>query len=89
MLLLCKGRLGFYISNHLLKLITQPARVLASISLSDDRNGKIPVVAVINGGPHKQIVRFGNQFRVRDDAATVQALKEAGYDAHAEVLVSS
>ncbi|MBE9031300.1 DNA polymerase III subunit alpha [filamentous cyanobacterium LEGE 11480] len=53
----------------------------------DDRNGKIPVVAVINGGPHKQIVRFGNQFRVKDDAATVQALKDAGYQAHAEALV--
>lgn len=54
-----------------------------------DRDGKVPVVAVINGGAHKQIVRFGNQFRVKDDLATVKALKDAGYEAHAEVLVGA
>ncbi|NJN48804.1 MAG: hypothetical protein HC805_02120 [Alkalinema sp. RL_2_19] len=54
-----------------------------------DRDGKISVVAVINGGQHKQIVRFGNQFRVKDDAATVNALKEAGFPAHAELLIGA
>jgi DNA polymerase III subunit alpha len=55
----------------------------------DDRNGKISVVAVINSGHHKQIVRFGNQFRVKDDRATVDALKEAGFPAHAEMLIGA
>ncbi|MFM2430497.1 MAG: hypothetical protein RLZZ511_1710 [Cyanobacteriota bacterium] len=55
----------------------------------DDRNGKISVVAVINGGPQKHIVRFGNQFRVKDDQATVQALTAAGFPAHAELLIGA
>jgi DNA polymerase III subunit alpha len=55
----------------------------------DDRNGKISVVAVIKGGSQQQIVRFGNQFRVKDDQATVQALTAAGFPAHAERLISA
>jgi DNA polymerase III subunit alpha len=55
----------------------------------DDRSGKISVVAVINGGPNQQLVRFGNQFRVKDDRATVAALKDAGFPAHAEMLIGA
>jgi DNA polymerase III subunit alpha len=55
----------------------------------DDRSGKIPVVAVIEAMGQKQIVRFGNQFRVKDEHATVQALMQAGFQAHASTLVSA
>jgi DNA polymerase-3 subunit alpha len=55
----------------------------------NDRDGKIPVVAVIHGTQHKQVVRFGNQFRVKDEQATVNALKAAGFPAYAEVLISA
>jgi hypothetical protein len=31
----------------------------------------------------------GNQFRVKDDLATVTALKDAGFPAHAEMLIGA
>jgi DNA polymerase III subunit alpha len=55
----------------------------------EDRSGKIPVVAVIEGAGQKQVVRFGNQFRVKDDQATVNALKQAGFTARASALISA
>ncbi len=71
--------------------VTQQHRLrnILKTQKGDDRNGKIPVVAIIQNGQHKQVVRFGNQFRVKDDQATVTALKAAGFPAHAEVLVSA
>jgi DNA polymerase III subunit alpha len=50
---------------------------------------KIPVIAVISGGDRRELVRFGAQFRVQDDALTVQALHHAGFSARAEALVAS
>jgi DNA polymerase-3 subunit alpha len=55
----------------------------------DDRSGKIPVIAIIDGAGHKQLVRFGNQFRVKDERAAVNALKEAGFAARSSALISA
>jgi DNA polymerase III subunit alpha len=55
----------------------------------EDRSGKISVVAIVESAGQKQIVRFGNQFRVKDDRATVNALKQAGFTAHSSPLISA
>ncbi|MEB3292455.1 MAG: DNA polymerase III subunit alpha [Synechococcales bacterium] len=53
----------------------------------DDRSGKIPVVAIVSNPVRKQFVRFGNQFRVKDESATVTALLQAGFQARSTALV--
>jgi DNA polymerase III subunit alpha len=55
----------------------------------DDRSGRIPVVAILDIAGHKQLVRFGHQFRVKDDKAAVIALTDAGFTASASALISA
>jgi DNA polymerase III subunit alpha len=54
----------------------------------DDRMGKVPVVAVVADSARKQFVRFGNQFRVKDETLAVSALLQAGFQARSSALVS-
>ncbi|NER00025.1 MAG: trans-splicing intein-formed DNA polymerase III subunit alpha C-terminal partner DnaE-C [Cyanothece sp. SIO2G6] len=52
----------------------------------ENRKGKIPVVAVIASQQRRQVVRLGSQFRVCDEAATVQALNAQGFPARSAAL---
>lgn len=53
----------------------------------DRDKAKIPVIAIVGTPVKNQIVRFGSQFRVQDEAATVDALEKAGFRAHVSSLV--
>jgi DNA polymerase-3 subunit alpha len=52
----------------------------------EEDTGKVPVLAVINGGNRREIVRFGAQFRVRDHQSTVNALLREGFQAKTSFL---
>lgn len=54
---------------------------------ADDRSGKVPVVAIVSDRQRQQFVRFGTQFRVKDDLLTVEALKKEGFIARTSQLV--
>ncbi len=53
----------------------------------EERNAKIPVVAIVSANARQQFVRFGSQFRVGNEDATVDALKKAGFQARVSALV--
>ena len=55
----------------------------------EDERAKIPVVAIVSSAEKRHFVRFGNQFRVKDYQATVEALKKAGFQAKASSLISA
>lgn len=54
---------------------------------SNNRTGKIPVIAILGEPGHQRLVRFGNQFRVKDDQSTVKALVQAGFHAKTSALI--
>jgi DNA polymerase-3 subunit alpha len=49
---------------------------------------RIPVVAAITAHPHTLWVRMGSQFWVNNAQAAVEALRQAGYTARSESLLS-
>ena len=49
--------------------------------------GKVPVLALIDGGKQRQFIRFGQEFWVQNEQATVNSLINAGFWAYAEPLV--
>ncbi|MEL7506746.1 MAG: DNA polymerase III subunit alpha [Cyanobacteria bacterium J06554_1] len=55
----------------------------------DKREAKIPVVAMITYQGHRQVVRLGAQFRVKDPDAAVSALKAADFQAKTAPLMSA
>ncbi|NJM85309.1 MAG: trans-splicing intein-formed DNA polymerase III subunit alpha C-terminal partner DnaE-C [Leptolyngbyaceae cyanobacterium SL_1_1] len=55
----------------------------------DEREAKVPVVAIIGKHPQRQFVRLGAQFRVRDPEAAVAALTQADFKARSTPLVSA
>ncbi|MCU0567260.1 MAG: DNA polymerase III subunit alpha [Oculatellaceae cyanobacterium Prado106] len=55
----------------------------------DEKSGKVPIIAKINGGDRCEIVRLGSQFRVLDHQATVEALTRAGFQAKSSSLLNS
>jgi DNA polymerase III subunit alpha len=50
-----------------------------------NESAKIPVIAAI--GNYSQLVRFGNQFWLKDDSEAIKALAIAGFDAARDPLV--
>ena len=50
---------------------------------------KIPVIAAIGQGKQRQFIRLGQKFWVQDDRAALISLKNAGFSAHAQTLLSS
>ena len=54
---------------------------------SDRDKAKVPVLAIVGNNARSQIVRFGSQFRVKDEQATVSALEKAGFKARISSLV--
>ena len=66
--------------QHNLKVILQEQ--------SGERNkAKMPVVAAIGQGKHRQFIRFGQKFWVQDDRATILSLQNAGFSAYAQLLL--
>ena len=65
----------------------QELRAILLSQNSTDRSGRIPVVAIIGSSHRQQFVRFGMQFRVKDDVATVKALAQKGFVARSTALV--
>jgi DNA polymerase-3 subunit alpha len=56
---------------------------------SGDRNkAKVPVMAIIGTGNNRQLIRFGQDFWVQNESATVQSLTQAGFSAYTEPLLS-
>ncbi|MBT9313443.1 DNA polymerase III subunit alpha [Leptothoe kymatousa] len=55
----------------------------------DKREARVPVVAMITHKGHRQVVRLGAQFRVKDPNEAVSALKAADFKAKAAPLVSA
>lgn len=52
----------------------------------DKEKAKIPVVAIVQSGDARKLVRFGRQFWVQDCRTTVQALNNARFLAHIQML---
>jgi DNA polymerase III subunit alpha len=63
--------------------------VLRSQSGETAHDAKVAVVAKIQGQQESQFVRLGAQFRVQNELATVDALKQAGFNATATGLMES
>ncbi len=55
----------------------------------DKREAKIPVVAMISYNGHRQVVRLGAQFRVKNPEEAVTALKAGDFQAKTAPLVSA
>ncbi|NET36259.1 MAG: DNA polymerase III subunit alpha [Cyanothece sp. SIO1E1] len=55
----------------------------------DDKQAKVPIVAIVTAHNQRQFIRLGAQFQVRDDQATVNALAKAGFQARAAVLTTA
>jgi DNA polymerase-3 subunit alpha len=48
---------------------------------------KIPVIAAIGKGEHRQFIRFGQKFWVQNETAAIASLKDAGFMAHCKTLI--
>ena len=57
--------------------------------LQESGQGKVPVLALIDGGKQRQFIRFGQDFWVQNEQATVESLINAGFWAYAEPLILS
>ncbi len=55
----------------------------------DPKYARVPVIAVIGANQHRQFVRLGAQFRVKDPEAAVSALVKADFKAKATPLISA
>jgi DNA polymerase-3 subunit alpha len=53
----------------------------------EDHQAKIPVVAIVQSGHHRHLVRLGSQFRVQNSEATVAALAQQHFQARATTLL--
>jgi DNA polymerase-3 subunit alpha len=57
---------------------------------SGEKNkAKIPVLAVIGRETMRQVVRLGNNFWVQNEEATINSLKNAGFNAYAQNLIQA
>lgn len=59
-------------------------RTILQEQMGEKEQAKVPIVAAITAGSRRQFVRLGNQFRVKDYQATVNALQQAGFRARPE-----
>lgn len=55
----------------------------------EENQAKVPVVAIVSYQEKRHFVRFGSQFRVQDYQTTLEALKQAGFEARVSPLVSA
>lgn len=68
-------------SNYLKRILEQQS--------VEQNKFKIPVIAAIGKGEQRQFIRFGQKFWVQNEQAAIASLKEAGFTAHCESLLSS
>jgi DNA polymerase-3 subunit alpha len=61
-------------------------RTILQEQVGDKDKAKIPVIAIVQGGGRRQLVRFGASFRVQDSEGAVEALCNAGFPARASSL---
>ena len=61
-------------------------RTILQEQSGDKEKAKVPVIGIIRGGNSRQLVRFGRQFWVQDSRTTVQALENARFPAHVQLL---
>jgi len=52
----------------------------------EKEKAKVPVIAIVQAGTSRQLVRFGRQFWVQDSMSAIQALKNASFIAHIQQL---
>ena len=55
--------------------------------LQESGQGKVPVLALIDGGKQRQFIRFGQDFWVQNEQTTIESLINAGFRAYAEPLI--
>ncbi len=55
----------------------------------EKEDNKVPVVAVLQSGNQRHLVRFGSQFRVQDPDSAVRALRDASFEAEARHLIQA
>lgn len=53
----------------------------------ENKQGKIPVVAIINQGEQRQFIRFGQQYWVQDETTAINSLARSGFVARTEPLI--
>ena len=54
----------------------------------EEHQAKIPVVAIVQAGHHRHLVRLGSQFRVQNSEATVAALAQQHFQARTTTLLN-
>ncbi|MFM6309092.1 MAG: trans-splicing intein-formed DNA polymerase III subunit alpha C-terminal partner DnaE-C, partial [Dolichospermum sp.] len=81
----------------LLKLTPQQAgtleeqhrlNIILKAQSGDKDKSKVPVVAIVQAGDHREVVRFGRQFWVQDSGTALQALQNANFHADLKQLTS-
>ncbi len=67
-------------SNYLKRILEQQS--------VEPNKFKIPVIAAIGKGEQRQFIRFGQKFWVQNEIAAIASLKDAGFMARCELLLS-
>ena len=67
-------------SNYLKRILEQQS--------VEPNKFKIPVIAAIGKGEQRQFIRFGQKFWVQNENQAIASLKDAGFMAHCESLLS-
>lgn len=66
-------------NNYLKKILEQQSL--------EQNKFKIPVIAAVGKGEHRQFIRFGQRFWIQDEAVAIASLKEAGFTVHCQSLL--
>ncbi|WP_017326435.1 DNA polymerase III subunit alpha [Synechococcus sp. PCC 7336] len=67
----------------------QLAEILREQAGDRESRGRIPVVAEVCAGDRRRLVRFGNQFLVKDAIATVEKLNAHRFEAKRQLLLAT
>ena len=62
-------------------------KVIIEEQSGDKHKAKVPIIAIIQEGNQRQLIRFGKDFWVQDAEAAAEALKNAGFAARTQPLV--
>ena len=57
--------------------------------VKEKENRRVPVIGIVQGATHREIVKFGRQFWVQDSNSAVQALQNANFRADVKYLTNS
>jgi DNA polymerase-3 subunit alpha len=55
----------------------------------DKKKAKVPIIGIINSIKERIFIRFGENFWVQNEANTVEALKNAGFNAYSQFVKQS